>query len=139
MISVFTEGVHYEVDANGCHQWLKTTTHDGYAQHWNGSGRTYAHRFIWEAHNGTLGADMTVDHLCFSPGCVNLAHLRELDRLTNCRLQRSATKTHCVHGHEYTPENTYRRPDNNHRQCAECKRERVRQWRARRKAAKSAA
>jgi len=34
-------------------------------------------------------------------------------------------KTHCVHGHEYTPKNTYYRPDGN-RFCAECARIRAR-------------
>lgn len=31
-------------------------------------------------------------------------------------------KTHCPHGHEYTPENTYRSPNGGGRQCRECMR-----------------
>lgn len=135
MITPFTQGVHYYVGDNGCHQWQKTTSHDGYAVYCHDGRRSYAHRFIWELNHGQLAEGMTVDHLCFSPGCINLAHLRELDFLTNSRLQRSAFKTECVNGHEYTPENTYRRPADNHRQCRECKRESTRQWRARRIAA----
>ena len=34
-------------------------------------------------------------------------------------------KTHCIHGHEYTEENTYTRP-NGYRVCRECHRERCR-------------
>lgn len=36
-------------------------------------------------------------------------------------------KTHCKQGHEYTPENTYIRPDNNTRQCRTCSRAKYRQ------------
>lgn len=35
-------------------------------------------------------------------------------------------KTHCINGHEFTPENTYRRPDTGHRMCRACGRERKR-------------
>ena len=38
-------------------------------------------------------------------------------------------KTHCVHGHEFTPENTMRHPDG-HRYCRTCHNERKRRWRA---------
>ena len=45
-------------------------------------------------------------------------------------------KTHCPHGHEYTPENTfYRKPPSNQRECVTCMRERCRRQRAARKAA----
>lgn len=33
---------------------------------------------------------------------------------------RGASKTHCVNGHEYTPENTYRNPEG-HRSCRTCR------------------
>ena len=46
---------------------------------------------------------------------------------------RRATATHCPHGHEYTPENTYIDPRGGNRNCRECKRER------RRKSARRAA
>lgn len=36
-----------------------------------------------------------------------------------------AAKTHCKHGHEYTPENTIRRPEG-HRRCRTCTEERER-------------
>lgn len=35
-------------------------------------------------------------------------------------------RTHCSAGHEWTPENTYRRPDNGARMCKECIRDRQR-------------
>jgi hypothetical protein len=41
-------------------------------------------------------------------------------------------KTHCIHGHEYTPENTYIRPSGE-RACRICQRENLRRSRARRR------
>ena len=37
-------------------------------------------------------------------------------------------RTHCEHGHEYTPENTMPRADSSGRRCRECQRERGRRW-----------
>jgi hypothetical protein len=37
---------------------------------------------------------------------------------------RRGTKTHCLYGHEWTPENTYWRPDGKGRQCRICIRQR---------------
>lgn len=41
----------------------------------------------------------------------------------------NAAKTHCLKGHEYSPENTYR--VRNHRQCKTCNRNKARAYRAR--------
>jgi len=38
----------------------------------------------------------------------------------------AALATHCAQGHEFTPANTYRRPDFGWRQCRACDRERSR-------------
>lgn len=42
-------------------------------------------------------------------------------------------RNHCVHGHEYTPENTYIAPHNSQRVCRECKRIESRRKRAKAK------
>jgi hypothetical protein len=40
-------------------------------------------------------------------------------------------KTHCIHGHEFTPENTRRNPRNpDWRICKTCERDKLRAWRA---------
>jgi hypothetical protein len=39
-----------------------------------------------------------------------------------CNIQRSTRgRTHCGHGHAFTPENTYIRPDDGSRQCRTCR------------------
>jgi hypothetical protein len=43
----------------------------------------------------------------------------QLDALRNGR-NKNANKTHCKHGHEYTPENTYRQGKRGGRFCREC-------------------
>ncbi len=37
-------------------------------------------------------------------------------------------RTHCEHGHEYTPANIMPRVDSSGRRCRECQRERGRRW-----------
>jgi hypothetical protein len=37
-------------------------------------------------------------------------------------------RTHCEHGHEFTPENTMPRVDSSGRRCRQCQRERGRRW-----------
>jgi hypothetical protein len=48
-------------------------------------------------------------------------------------------RTHCEHGHEYTPENTMLRVDSSGRRCRECQREQGRRWYRERGAALRAA
>lgn len=47
------------------------------------------------------------------------------------RRRRADERTHCKHGHEYTPENTYYAPDGRTRMCRECMAEAVRRYRDR--------
>lgn len=96
-----------------------------------------AHRESYQIHNGPIPDGMTVDHLCFTPACVNPRHLRVLTRSANSKNQRSAQRTHCSQGHEYTPENTYLKPGarNGRRTCRACQRAAVARYKSRRTAA----
>jgi hypothetical protein len=56
---------------------------------------------------------MVVDHMCKVKHCVNPDHLRFVEQKDNCGKYANptphyinATKTHCIRGHEFTPENT---------------------------------
>jgi len=111
-----------------------------------GYGRIYAdgrlvcvHRLAYEHFNGSIPDDLTIDHLCGNPCCVNPEHLeavtiRENILRGNGAAARNARKTHCKHGHEFTSENTYSRRDRGngrYRECKECRRDATRRWQAR--------
>ena len=82
-------------------------------------GGQLAHRIIYEAARGPIPRGMLLHHVCENKLCVNPWHLKlEVD---NAAHRAEHRKTHCVHGHEYTPENTYYHPQGA-RRCRECHR-----------------
>lgn len=124
-----------EVDERGCWLWQGSRTH-GYGYFWDGDQGIRAHIWMFKHLFGEHGYE-ALDHLCRVRACVNPKHLEPVSHQTN--LLRSpltiaainAAKTHCLRGHEFTPENTYeppRRPGR--RYCKQCTQMRVRAARA---------
>ena len=123
--------VGYVVQENGCWDWVGAATRDGYCQFCvPRSGKkvrqVYAHRYVYELHNGAIPDGMELDHLCKNRSCVNPGHLEPVTHKQNMERGFHATKTHCKHGHELTDDNLVRGLPN--RRCLTCDRDRKSRW-----------
>lgn len=155
-------------DPGECWPWQeKSRNEHGYGifRPTKDSGVVKAHRFAWSTENGPIPAGEVIRHSCDTPPCCNPAHLsngtqaqniadmHERGRRVYTRAVREPREpkppagrfshaTHCVHGHEFTPENTRlsRNPrvrSGYERVCRTCRREHNRKQAARRKAARA--
>ena len=106
-----------EINETGCWLWVGKRKE---SRGWYGIINVhkipiYAHRVAWILFNGPIPARHEVMHTCDNPPCVNPAHLKlgthfdnMKDMQTKGRSRGGAKwKTHCLRGHEFTPENTY--------------------------------
>lgn len=125
-------------DQGGCWRYLRSHQPSGYSQIRSDKGVTtlYGHRVTYEYFVGLIPLGMELDHLCRNRWCVNPDHLEPVTTRENGRRGLwGILKTHCIHGHEYTPENTIWRRGAGTRQCRTCKRAKDRRYAAKRKAA----
>lgn len=139
--------LEYKIDSEtSCWIFQGDTDPSGYGIVWERKdGRKayvgMAHRIAYEQSIGHIPDGWHVDHVCFTRRCVNPDHLRVLSAEDNRSRQRSALKTHCLNGHEFTPDNTYLRPRRYRegvRDCRACIRERARKYAAKKRAEASA-
>lgn len=128
LIARFNEQVDRGGPEESCWLWRLGLNPQGYGKVKILGETVRAHRYSWMMHKGPIPEDMLVLHKCDVNSCVNPDHLflgtasdNAQDR-DNKRRGRNSSKTHCIHGHEFTPENTYER--NGVRWCRVCDRER---------------
>lgn len=115
-----------------CWTWSGRIDPGGYGRFdiWDGTKtRTVlAHRFAYFTAHGKIPGDLPLDHLCRNTACVRPEHLDAVPQAINMLrgespYARKARQTHCKHGHEFTPENTYYHPTRGTRNCRTCQRE----------------
>lgn len=111
-----------------CWEWAGGKTEDGYGVFYLDHKTQRAHRVAYEIFMGPIPQTLTIDHLCRNRGCVNPLHLEAVTIKVNTLRGETlpaanATKTHCIHGHEFTPENTKIDRDGR-RACRACQRRR---------------
>jgi hypothetical protein len=103
---------------DGCWMWSAFKNPGGYGMFSVRGRMVLAHRFLYEITRGPIppyepGA-YELDHvICSNSGCVNPEHMRLVSHRANMLrgngpFARKARQTHCMHGHEFTQENTKR-------------------------------
>lgn len=105
-------------DPNGCWLWTGSST-CGYGRVKFAGRAALAHRIAYHLWNVALIDGMEIDHLCFTPLCVNPAHLEQVTPLVN-KLRAAPRATACGRGHLLTGENLYVAPSGA-RDCRRCK------------------
>jgi len=132
--------LNHTVTPEGCWRWTRGHTAPGYGEISIDSRMKAVHRLAYELWVGPIPPGLVIDHVaargCVHRDCINPEHLEpvtnseNLSRAPNNPAVRAAKRTHCKNGHEFTPENTYVRPDDGARVCRACWQERRRRQKA---------
>jgi len=122
---------HRYVDSNGCWNWMGNKQ-DGYGRISYKDKMRLVHRlaaFTWLDFD--LDSKILVCHKCDNPSCFNPEHLflgTDKDNIRDAAnkgrmVNEHTNKTHCMYGHEFDEENTYRYEGK--RYCRTCKNNRM--------------
>lgn len=101
----------YEVDAlTDCWLWTAGINGSGYGNFWYLGTTVSAHQAAYGLLVSDIPSELHLDHLCRVRRCVNPGHLEPVTPRENILRGEgaaavNAVKTHCLRGHELTPEN----------------------------------
>lgn len=117
-----------EKKESGCWEYPGWRNATGHVNIYHRTQKWLVHRFVWTLVKGEIPKGMCVCHRCDNPPCCNPDHLwigttadNNRDMHSKGRSNYSKTrKTHCIRGHEFTPENTYIVPKHGFRRCRTC-------------------
>lgn len=111
------------VDESGCWLWTAAIDANGYGMLGVPDRTNRAHRLVYELRVGPIPEGLQLDHLCRVRRCVNPEHLEPVTSHENTRRSplHRGNQDHCLNGHPYDEENTYRSP-NGWRKCRTCQR-----------------
>lgn len=125
-----------KIEVGVCMEWTAATNAKGYGKFALNGGWILAHRWIYEQTVGPIPDGLTVDHLCRNPRCVDPDHMQVVTASTNSLRAKAGTATrnrtadHCIRGHEFSEDNTYRAPSHpDWRKCRTCVRDANRRYR----------
>ena len=112
---------------NGCLEYQGKLYWRGYGMMSYRCKNWRVHRLAYHLFRGPIPDGMVICHTCDNPKCCNPLHLfigtidtNNKDMAAKGRCKYSAKSwTHCKHGHEFTPENTYV-AKSGFRQCRAC-------------------
>ena len=118
-----------EEDETGCWVWQAAKS-KGYGSFWFDGQMRGAHRVSYEFMVGSIPPDLTLDHLCRNPMCINPYHLDPVPQSVNASRglhAKGPRKSTCIRGHLYTNDNVYVRPSGQ-RECLTCVRLNRKSW-----------
>ena len=110
-----------------CKEWPGAKSKGGYGQKSVDGKVQYLHRLEWAKHNGPIPPRMEICHSCDNPPCYEITHLwlgthaeNMADHAAKGRgTNQNTGKTHCIYGHLFDADNTYR-TSAGARQCRAC-------------------
>lgn len=116
----------------GCWEFTGSKS-KGYGKFYLDGKNHRAHKLVWQTLVGSVADGLVLDHECRNRACCNPSHLEVVTNRENILrgsgvAATNARKTHCIHGHELTPDNLlpYRLPVRECRICKEAERVRTR-------------
>ncbi len=117
----FQSKIEFGPEIDSCWNWTGGKTNSGYGIMKCFGNMTTTHKLSYELYKGIIPDGLEIDHLCNNKSCCNPDHLETVSHRENMIRMGKNKKpiTHCVHGHEYTKENTYIN-SKNRKVCREC-------------------